>query len=143
MTSSQKKNEFRHLRFLTKKNEFNHWVSFSPKGSGMGTSLGFRGQNFVPSSDIGSVRSDRHGVPTSDAELYFTTWGYNSRLRRASTFLNSDSESTQNLGSICYSVHLSDFCVPSYGSVSDFRGESLLKAVGLCSVSSRKSETDP
>ena len=120
--------------FSQKKNEFNHWVVFSPKGSGMGTSLGFRGQNFVPSSDIGSVRSGRHGFPTSDPEPDFTTWGYNSRLRRASTFLSSDSESTQNLGSIGYLVHLSDFRVPSYGSVSGFRGESLVKAVGLRSA---------
>ena len=30
------------------KNEFNHWVSFSPQGSGMGTSLGFDGTKIGP-----------------------------------------------------------------------------------------------
>ena len=105
--------------------------------------MGFLGQNFVPSSDIGSVRSGRHGVPTSDAETDFTVWAYNSQLRGAGTFLSSYSESTQNLGSTGYLVHLSDFRVRSYGSVSDFRGESPAKPIGLCSGSSRKSETTP
>ena len=94
------------------------------------------GSEFLPSSDIGS---GRHGVPTSDDEPYFSTWGYNSRLRRVSTFLSSYSESTQNLGSIGYLVDLSDFRALSYGSVSDFRGEPLVKTVKLCSVSGRKS----
>ena len=40
-----------------KENEFNHWVSFSPLGSGLGISLGFLDENFVPNSDIGSARS--------------------------------------------------------------------------------------
>ena len=109
----------------------------------MGTSLGFWGQNFVPSLDIGSVRSDRHGVPNSDGETGVIVWASNSRFRRYIIFLKTDSESTQNLGSIVHLMKLSDFCVSSYGSVSDFRGESLVQTVGLCSVSSRKSETEP
>ena len=109
----------------------------------MGTSLGFRGQNFMPSSDIGSVRSDRHGVPTSDGETNVTVWASNSGFRRDIIFLMADSESTQNLGSIWHLMELSDFCVSSYGSVSDFRGESLVQTAGLCYVSSRKSETEP
>ena len=44
-----------------------------------------------------------------------------------STFLSSDSESTHNLESIGYLSDLSDFRVPSYGSISDFRGESPFK----------------
>ena len=42
-TEKLKKKEFHHLG---KKNEFNHWVSFSPDASSLGTSLGFLGQNF-------------------------------------------------------------------------------------------------
>ena len=58
-----------------------YWASFSFQGSAVGTSPGFRGQHFVPSVDIGSVWS-----------------GYSSRLLGASTFLNSDSKSTQTSG---------------------------------------------
>ena len=97
----------------------------------------------MPSSDIGSVRSDRHGVPTSDGETDVTVWAYNSRLRGASTFLSSYSESTQNLGSIGYLVDLSDFCVLSYGSVSDFRLETDQSPTVWTKDSPRKSKTEP
>ena len=89
----------------------------------MNLTIGSRFRRRVVVSDIGSVRSGRHGVPTSDAEGDFTVWIYNSRLRGVSTFLSSYSESTQNLGSIGYLMDLSDFRVLSYGSVSDFRLE--------------------
>ena len=62
---AQKKNEFRdfHLDKL-KNNEFNHWISFSPYGSGPGTGLGFLVQNFVQSSGIGTARSGRPELRT-------------------------------------------------------------------------------
>ena len=44
------------------KNEFNHWASFSPQGSGSSISLGFLGQSFVRSTDIGSARSGGLGL---------------------------------------------------------------------------------
>ena len=97
----------------------------------------------MPSSDIGSVRSGRHGVPTSDAETDFTVWAYNSRFWGASTFLSSYSESTQNLGSIGYLVDLSDFRVLSYYSVSDFRLETEQSPTVWTKDSPRKSETEP
>ena len=50
---------------------FKHWVSCSPKGRGPGTSLGFLGKNFVPSSDIGLGSSGQPGLRTSDATSYF------------------------------------------------------------------------
>ena len=48
--------------------------------------------------------------------------------------MSSYSESTQILGSIGY-------CVPSYGSVSDFRLETEQSAMSLTGYSPRKSET--
>ena len=48
-----------------KKTEINHWTSFSVHGSGPGPSLGFWGQNFMMSSNFGSVRSDRAGPRVS------------------------------------------------------------------------------
>ena len=70
------------------KNEFNHWDSFSPWGSGPGklTSLDFVGQNFVPSSDIWSVWSDRLGLQTYEAKSDVANLDYNSRLRGDNTF---------------------------------------------------------
>ena len=50
-----------------KKNEFNHWTFFSAYtyGSGRDPSLGFKGQNFVVSSNLGSVRLSRPGFRTA------------------------------------------------------------------------------
>ena len=56
-------------------------------GSGMGTSLVFRDQNFVPSSDIGSVYSGRVGLGTYEAKSDFTALAYNSQLRGVITIL--------------------------------------------------------
>ena len=65
--------------------------------------------------------SGRVGLRTYEAMSDFGVLPYNSRLRGVVTFLSSVSESAQNLGSIGCSSDLSDFCVPSYGSVLDFR----------------------
>ena len=53
-----------------KKFEINLWISFSPHGSGSGASLAFPDHNFVLSSDIESVRPNRHGI-----------WGLDVRYR--------------------------------------------------------------
>ena len=78
------------------KNEFNLWVTFSPQGSGVGTSLGLWGQNFVSSSDIGSVRSARPGLPTPSPILPPRL--ISQEFRGDRIFLNSDSEPTQIWG---------------------------------------------
>ena len=70
----------------------------------MGTSLGFRGQNFVPSSDIGSVWSSRVGHRTCE-------------VKSDVIVINS------TLGSIGYLSELSDFRVRSCGSATELRGE--------------------
>ena len=62
-----------HLHFIIKR-EFNLRVSFSTYGIVMGTSLGLCSHNSVPRSDISSVRSGRHGVPTADADASFAAW---------------------------------------------------------------------
>ena len=95
------------------------------------------------SSDIWSVRSGRPGLRTSDGKSDFAVLAYNSRLRRVSTFLSSYLESTQNLGSIGCLVDLSDFCVLSYGSVSDFRLEAEQSPTVMTKDSPQKSETEP
>ena len=59
------------------------------------------------------------GHPTASPIL--PPWLITRDLREVSTFLSSDLESTQNLGSIEYLVDLSDVRVPSDGSVSGFR----------------------
>ena len=100
-------------------------------GSGPGTSLGLVGQNFVPISDIGSVQSSRLEIRTYDAVSDFTALADNSRLRGVRTFLSSYAESTQNYGSRGYLSDLSDFRVPSYGSVSDFRLETEQNPMGF------------
>ena len=64
-----------------KKNEFNHWVSFSPQGSSPGISLGVQGHNFELSSRIGSVWSGRPGLRTYEAKSDAVGMAYNSRLR--------------------------------------------------------------
>ena len=74
------------------------------------------------------------GLRTYEAKADVAALDYNSRLRGDSTFLSSYSESTQNLGSRRYFLYLSDVCVPSCGSVSDFGGESAVKRIGLCSA---------
>ena len=53
---AQETNKFRHFQNPKKKNESNYWVSFSPYFSGLGISVCFPGQGFVPSSDIGTGR---------------------------------------------------------------------------------------
>ena len=47
----------------------------------MGTSLGIRGNNFVPSSNIGSVWSGRLELRTSDAKSDFAALAHSSRMR--------------------------------------------------------------
>ena len=51
-------------------------VSFSSNGSVPAASLGFPCQKFVPSSDIGSVRSVRLGFWTYDANSDFVAFVY-------------------------------------------------------------------
>ena len=96
----------------------------------------------MPSSDFGSVRSCRPRPRTSEVKSFSAALVYNSRLRGVSTFLSSDSESTQNLGSIGNLMDLSDVRVPSYGSVSDFRLEIDQIPMGLTACSPRKSKTE-
>ena len=64
----------------------------------------------MPSSDIVSLSE-------------FSASTYNSRLRRVSTFLSSDSDSTQNCVYVNNLADRSDFRVQSCGSVWDFRLE--------------------
>ena len=104
---------------FTQENEFHCWVSFSPSGSALDTSLDSRGHTFVPSSDIGSIRWHRLGLRTSDIKSNFAVLDYNSQLLEVSTFQSSDSESTQN---IWHLMKLMVFCVSS---------ESSVKAIGL------------
>ena len=79
---------------------------------GLGTSEGFMGQKFVPSSDIASGRSGRPRPRTSDPKSNLAVLAYNYRLCRVSTFLSTYSESTQNLSSTGYMMDLSDSCTP-------------------------------
>ena len=102
--------------------------------------MGCWGQNFGPSSDIGSGRP---ALRTSDAKSDFAAFAYNSQLRGVSTFLSSYSESTQSFGSIGHLADLSDFRVLSYGQVSDFRLEAEQSPTVLVKDSPRKSETEP
>ena len=55
--------------------------------------------NSVVHLNIGSVRSDQLGTPTSDFRAEIAVSTPNSRLRVASIVLNADSESTQHLES--------------------------------------------
>ena len=66
------------------------------------------GHNFVPSSDIESVRPGRPRLRTYEAKSDFATLTYNSRLREVITFLSSYLHciNTQTLGFI---GHFSDF----------------------------------
>ena len=75
----------------------------------LGTSLGFRGPNFVQSSDNESVRSDRLGLRTSVAKSDFATRRTARDCGKLEHFSSSNSELTQNLGSTGYLVDLSDF----------------------------------
>ena len=80
-----------------KKNELKYWVSFSPYGSGLGTtctSIAFLFQNFVPNSGIGSVCLRLPRLRASVTESEFTALAFNSRLRGTGTFLILDSKST-------------------------------------------------
>ena len=52
-----------------------------------GTSLGFWGQTYVPSSEIGSVCSYRFWLWTSNGKFDFATLAYNFRLRIVNIFL--------------------------------------------------------
>ena len=75
---------------------------------------------------VGSLGSIR----TSDFRRQVRFYRFHSsRLRSDSTFLSSDSESTQTLGSIRYLVDLLDFRMPRYGSVSDFRLKVMVKFI--------------
>ena len=49
--------------------------------SALDTSLGFRGQDSVPSSDIGSVRAVWPELWNSDGNSDFAAMAFNSRLR--------------------------------------------------------------
>ena len=52
----------------------------------MVSSLGFCGHNFMPSSEIGSVRSGEVGLSTYEAKCDVFVFGYNSQLRGDNTF---------------------------------------------------------
>ena len=86
----------------------------------------------MPSSDIGSARTLDFRREDRLCRLGLHDCG------GVSIFLSSDSESTQNRGSVGYLVDLSDFIVPSYGSGSDVRPDHETEH-----SPSRKSETDP
>ena len=77
-------------------------------GGDPGASPVFLGQDFVPSSEIGSVRSGRLGLRTYETKSDVAALAYFSRLRGDITFLSSYSESTQSLGSAGYSVDITD-----------------------------------
>ena len=62
---------------LKKENEYNRCVSFSQLEGVQGTSLGFLGQKFVVSSDMGSVRSGRLEIRTYDPKSDFAAFAYN------------------------------------------------------------------
>ena len=87
-----------------KKDELNHWVSFSPQGSGWVVVcvqvwvflVKILCRNQIPSL-FGRVGSD-FGLRTYEAKSDFSALAYNSRLREDSTFLSSDPELTQSLG---------------------------------------------
>ena len=68
------------------------WMSFLQQVGGMGTGLGSLGQQFVPSSFIGLVRSGRPGLRTSDINSDFVVLSYSSRLWVHSIFLSLDSQ---------------------------------------------------
>ena len=69
--------------------------SLCGRGLGTSTSLGSLDQNVVPSSDVGSVRSDPPTPkPTLPSWLVTRDCG---ELRGASTLLSSFSKSTQNV----------------------------------------------
>ena len=62
--------------------------------------IGFMGQRFVPRSGIWSAGSERHGSYISDDEVDFVEYDKRSRLRRVSTVLSSNNESTESPGDI-------------------------------------------
>ena len=129
-----------------KQNEFNHWVSFSPSGSDLGTSLSFRGYSFVSSSDIGSHRSGWLGFRTYEAKSDVAALDYNSRLRGDINFLNSDSESMQHLGlwGIFWTFRTSVYRVTvRFRTLRVNLGSNPSDFAPICSVSNRKSETEP
>ena len=76
-----------------------HLIPFSTSGSVPGTSLGFWAQSFVPSSEIGSIRSVWPRLRTSDDKFHFHAQDDNSRLREVSAFLSLNSESAHDLRS--------------------------------------------
>ena len=76
----------------------------------MGTNLDFQGQNIVPSSYIELVRP---GLRTSTVKSDFVALTKLAIVGGVSTLLSSDSESTQELGSIGHLLDLLDFRVPS------------------------------
>ena len=94
--------------------ELSQSVSFLPEGSGVGPSL----------VRIWIVRTTHFRRQLSD----FATFTYYSRVGGARTFLSSDSGPTQN-DAIGYLKDLSHFCVPNYGSVSEFRHETTSKGL--------------
>ena len=104
----------------------------------MGTSSGFLGQNFVPSSGMGSVRKCRLGIRTNEAKPNDTAVDYNPRFWRDISFLSSYTKSTQVGAPVGHLSDLSVFLVPSYGSVVGFLGESPVQ-----SPPSRNPETEP
>ena len=75
------------------------------------------------SSDIGSVWRARPGLRTSDDKSDFAALTYNSRLRGAAHILAQIQNMHKIWGLWVIFVDLSEFCVRSYGSVSDFRHE--------------------
>ena len=89
----------------------------------MGTCLRFLGRNFVSNLDIGSGRPGRR---TNEANSDVAALAYNSRLREGhiSEFIFGI---YAKVGSLGYFSDLSNFRVPSYGSVSSFRGGSPTK----------------
>ena len=92
---------------------------------------------FVPGSDIGSFRSGRTGLCTSEAKPDDVAMDYNSRLRGAAHFRVQTRNLRKIKMSMRYFVDLSDFYVSSWGSVLDFWREPPAKHIRL-----RKSEPD-
>ena len=71
------------------------------KGNSIGTSVGFRSRNFVPSSDIGSVR---FGTEFRLLITDFAVWGYKLRLRGYYTLLSSDAEYSDSTSHMFYII---------------------------------------
>ena len=73
-SSREEKNEFRNLRFLTQKMNLSFGYRFRRRVVLWEQVLGFWSQRFVPSSDIDSIWSDRHGDWTSDVDVDFAAF---------------------------------------------------------------------